>query len=79
VLRVQGAGPGLATKLYLNSKPLSWEELNSALKVELSQRSVWVVYVEADSNVSWQDALSAIDVARGLNAKVVLLTSRNRD
>ena len=55
VLSVQSAGPGLATKLYLNSKPLTWAEVNSKLKVELSQRSVWTVYVEADSNVSWQD------------------------
>jgi biopolymer transport protein ExbD len=75
VLRVQSAGPDLATRLYLNSKPLSWEELNSGLKAELSQRSVWVVYVEVDSNLPWQDALSAIDAARGLHATIVLLTA----
>lgn len=74
VLTVLAAGPGSATKLYLNSKPLSWAEATGRLKAELSKRSVWVVYVEADSQVSWQDALSAIDIARGLNAKVVLLT-----
>jgi hypothetical protein len=33
------------------------------------------VYVEGDSDVSWQDAVSAIDAARSLNAKVVLLTA----
>jgi biopolymer transport protein ExbD len=76
VLSVRASGPGLLPTLYLNSKLLSWEELDSALKVELSTRSVWIVYVEADSNVSWQDALRAIDAARGLQAKVVLLTSR---
>ena len=76
VLKVEAAGPGLPPKQYLNSTLLSWEELDSKLKAELGKRSVWIVYVEADSNVSWQDALRAIDSARGLQAKVVLLTSR---
>lgn len=53
VLRVESTDPDLATKLYLNSKPLSWEKLNSGLKAELSKRSVWVVYVEVDSNLPW--------------------------
>jgi hypothetical protein len=66
VLRVQSAGPGLAPpNLFLNSRSLSWDELNSGLKAELGQRSVW----------TWQDAVQAIDAARGLGAKVVLLTS----
>ena len=66
VLRVQSAGPGLAPpNLFLNSRSLSWDELNSGLKAELGQRSVWTVYVEADPNVSWQDAVQAIDAARG--------------
>ena len=75
VLKVEAAGLGLPPRLYLNSKLLSWEELDSKLKAELGKRSVWIVYVEADSNASWQDALRAIDAARGLQAKVVLLTS----
>lgn len=74
VLRVQDAGPGLRPKLYLNSKLLSWEELNGALKAELSWRRDWVFCVEADSAVPWQAALQAVDIARGLNARVVLLT-----
>ena len=63
VLRVQSAGPGLAPKLYLNSKLLSWEELNGGLKAELSKRSVWVVYVEADSRAPWWDVAEAINAA----------------
>src|ERR1700693_3661731 len=74
VIRVQAAGPGLPPKIYLNSNLLPRAELKSRLKTELSRRSVWTVYVEADSDVSWQDAVSAIDAARSLNAKVVLLT-----
>ncbi len=78
VLRLQGARPGLPSKLFLNSRHLSWEELNSGLKAELSRRSVWVVYIEVDSNLSWQDALSAIDAARAVHAKAVLLTVKTK-
>lgn len=43
VLSVQASGPGSPPKLYLNSKPLSWEALDSTLKTELGKRSVWIV------------------------------------
>lgn len=78
VIGIRAAGQALPPKVYLNSRRLSWEELDSSLKAELSKRSVWAVYVEADSNVSWQDALRAIDAARGLQARVVLLTSKTK-
>jgi biopolymer transport protein ExbD len=75
VLKVGVSGPNSPPKLYLNSKPLSWEELDSSLRAELSKQPAKVVYVEADTNLSWQDALRAIDAAHGLQARVVLLTS----
>jgi hypothetical protein len=78
VLRLQGARPGLPSSLFLNSRQLSWEELNSGLKAELSRRSVWVVYIGVDSNLPWQDALSAIDAARAVHAKAVLLTVKTK-
>ena len=76
VLRVESAGRDSPGRLCLNSKRLSQGELNSKLKAELSYRSVWVVYVEVDANLSWQGALQAIDTARGLDAQVVLLRLR---
>jgi hypothetical protein len=75
VLKVKFAGTNLPPKLYMNSKPLSWDELNDSLRAELNKQDVKVVYVEADADVSWQDALRAVDAARCLQAKVVLLTS----
>ena len=78
MLRLKAADPGLPSKLFLNSKQLSWEELNSGLKAELGRRSAWVVYIEADSNLAWQDALSAIDAARSVHARVVLLTAKRK-
>ena len=75
VLKVKRAGTNLPPKLYMNSKPLSWDELNDRLRAELDKQAVKVVYVEADADVSWQDALRAVDAACWLHAKVVLLTS----
>jgi biopolymer transport protein ExbD len=75
VLKVEAAGPNLPPTLYLNSKPLSWDDLNSSLRAALSMQPVKVVYVEAGTDVSWQDVLRAIDASRSLQARVVLLTS----
>ncbi|MGC2184488.1 MAG: hypothetical protein WA637_14505 [Terriglobales bacterium] len=75
VLKVQVARPNLPPKLFLNSKPLSWDDLDSSLRAELSKQPVHLVYVEAGADVPWQDVLRAVDASCWLNAKVVLLTS----
>ena len=75
VLKVQVAVPSLPPKLFLNSKPLSWDDLDSSPKTELSKQPVKVVYVEAGADVPWQDVLRAIDASWWLHAKIVLLTS----
>jgi biopolymer transport protein ExbD len=76
VVHVVDAGPGVASSVYVNSKATSWEKLGTALRDELKIRPDWVVYVEADENVPWGSAVNVIDVAKGLHAKVVLLTSK---
>src|SRR5262249_47383268 len=48
IVRIQDDGAGEAPKLLLNSKPVSWVDLDAALKQELGRRRDWVVYVEAD-------------------------------
>ena len=50
-------------------------QIGQRTKDELKVRPDWVVYVEADENVPWADAVSVIDIAKGLHAKAVLLTS----
>lgn len=75
VLKIQVAGPNLPPKLFLNSKPLSWNDLDSSLTAKLSKQSVKVAYVEAGADVPWQDVLRAIDASCWLQAKVVLVTS----
>ena len=76
VVQVVDAGRGVAPNLYVNSKPTSWGDLGNALKNELKIRSEWVVYVESDDNIPWADAVTVVDIAKGLHAKVVLMTSK---
>jgi len=74
VVQVVDAGPKATPEVYVNSKATSWNRLGSDLKDELKLRPEWVVYVEADPNLPWADAATVIDVAKGLHARVVLLT-----
>jgi biopolymer transport protein ExbD len=74
VVQMLDAGLGVTPELYVNSKPTSWNKFGDDLKNELKLRPKWVVYVQADPNLPWADITSAIDVAKGLHADVVLLT-----
>lgn len=76
LVQLVDAGPGKAAKLFVNSKPTTWQDLSSALKGELRSRPRWVVQVEGDENVAWVDAINVMDVAKSLSAKVVMLTSK---
>lgn len=70
---VADAGPAVTPRVYVNSTATSWDELESALRDQLKLRPNWVVYVEAEPNVSWADAATVVDIAKGLHASVVLL------
>lgn len=76
VVQVLDAGPGATPAVYVNSKATTWTRLSSDLKDELKLCPKWVVYVEADPSVAWADAVNVTDVAKGLHARVVLLTSK---
>jgi hypothetical protein len=71
-----GAAPGdVHPKLYVDSRLVAWEDFAAVLQKELSQRPPnWPVYVEGSRDVEWGHAVRAIDVIRGLQAQVVLLT-----
>jgi biopolymer transport protein ExbD len=70
------AGPGMVPDVYVNSKATTWSNLASDLKDQLKLRPEWVVYVEANRNVAWAYAVNVVDVAKGLHARVVLMTSQ---
>ena len=73
--QVADEGPA---KLYLNSKPVRWDELGEALTNELKLRPDWVVFVDADDMVSWSDVIGAMDIIRGRHAKIVLLARKKK-
>jgi biopolymer transport protein ExbD len=79
VVRVESVSdPRLLPKVYVNSTAVGWDELRQALKEQLKIRREWGIYIDADSASSWQSAMSAVNVAGELNAKVVLLTPQTR-
>lgn len=78
IVKVKDAGPNQAPRLFVNSKEVAWKDLERALKQELGPRRNWVVYVGGDDATSFQYVANVIDAARGLHAKVVLITEKNK-
>jgi len=76
IVRVKDAGPYQIPKLFVNSKEVSWEDLEKPLKQELGPRRDWVVYVGGDDATSFRSVANVIDAARGMHAKVVLFTEK---
>ena len=61
--------------LYFNSQRISWDQLGPLLDKELMRRpSEWPVYVRGDGDLEWRSVLRAIDIIRGKEAQVALLT-----
>jgi biopolymer transport protein ExbD len=76
IVKVKDAVPNQTPKLFVNSKEVAWNDLEKALKQELGPRRDWVVYVGGDDATSFQYVADVIDAARGLHAKVVLITQK---
>ena len=76
IVKVKDTGPNQTPKLFVNSKEVSWEDLDRVLKQELGRRPDWVVYVTGDDAPSFQSVANVIDAARGLHAKVYLITEK---
>jgi biopolymer transport protein ExbD len=77
VVRIGFSGRGVQPSLHLNSKLVSWENLDNALEESLKLRPDWVVYVDADPEVDWQRVSDVMDIIRNAHAQVVLLTTLN--
>jgi len=65
-------------KYYVNNKPVKKAALRETLQVELSRRTAWTVYFEADNDTLYMDAIYAMDVVQGLGAKLVWVTPKTR-
>ncbi len=77
VVRIGFSGRSVQPSLHLNSKLVSWENLDNALEESLKLRPDWVVYVDADPEVDWQRVSDVMDIIRNAHAQVVLLTTLN--
>ena len=79
IVRLEKADSGSPPRLYLNARLVAWEALGQSLRSELKSRAEWIVYFETDRSVEWTDDVewgdvaNAMDVARGLGAKVAFL------
>ena len=58
----------------IDGNKVAAEGLYDALKKELSRRADWVVFVEGDPDLPYQDIVHVIDVAHELHARSVLFT-----
>lgn len=76
IVRIETTTPRGPSRVFVNSKPVEWKDLSSALTGELKTRSEWVVYVDGDPNLPWFDVVNAVDAIRGVHARAVLLGSK---
>lgn len=63
---------------FVNGKEVSRDNLEDAVKHELSQPAEWTVYFEADGNASFGDAAFAMGKIRNASGKLVWLTPKTR-
>jgi biopolymer transport protein ExbD len=67
---------GKEPKLYVGSTLIAWKDLRTQLNQEILRHPPGQpVYIEADPDIPWADIVYVVDVARGSNAKVVLVTT----
>jgi biopolymer transport protein ExbD len=65
---------GADDTIYLNGAAVAPGELRTRLQHELDKRTVWIVYVEADSDVQASIPFSIIDTVQGLGAQLFWIT-----
>jgi biopolymer transport protein ExbD len=75
IVRVKDDGAGREPKRFVNSKQITWDDLNRVLKQELAPRRDWVVYVSGDDEIAYVNVATVIDAARSRGAKVILFHS----
>ena len=76
LLHIRSSRPNIPVRVYVNDTLVDWAELPHALKAKLKQQPEWVVYLDADAEVSWQAVMDGVSAIRESGAKTVLLTSR---
>ena len=65
-------------RFFVNNTEVRREDLRTKLLEQLGRRVEWTVYVEADIDTNFGDAVYAMDVIRACGAKVNWITPRMR-
>ncbi len=76
VVRIEASALGSAPKLYLNDVLVTWADVQRAMQQRIGRRSDCTAFVGANDDTAWYYAAEAMDAARGLGCKVVLLTAQ---
>jgi biopolymer transport protein ExbD len=76
-VRIEAGVFGSAPRLYINAVSVTWADLQKAMQKGIGRRSDCTVFVGANDDTAWYEAAQAMDVARGLGCKVVLLTTES--
>lgn len=66
-------------RFYVNGEVVSRDQLRARLQAELGRRSLWIVYIEANDDIEFRQAVYAIDTIQGLGARVYWVTRRVRE
>lgn len=78
LVRVEHPEGSRQPSLFVDSRPVSWEELDEVLQRELKLRPPnWPVYVQGDPELDWGEVAAVIDTITGSHAEVVLLTRKS--
>ena len=66
-------------RFFLNGHEVSRTDLPAKLTEQLSRRAEWTVYFEAESDVSYGEAIYAIATIQACGAKLIWITPRTRE
>jgi biopolymer transport protein ExbD len=79
LVEVRLSGHSQRPDVYVNSQPVSWNDLDAVLRRQLSTRPPnWPVYLEGDPKMDFMWAGKAIDIIRGTQAEVMLVVGREQ-
>ena len=79
VVLIQAVGkPPITPKVYVNSKPVEWNDLSKVLKEQMKVRPDWIVYIDGDTNLPFADIANVAGIAKELHARVALVTPETR-
>jgi len=70
---------GARKGFLVNGQPVERNELGAELREKLGKQMVWTVYLEADRDCLYMDAVYAIETIQGLGAKLIWITPRTRE